>query len=317
MSCTFSREALALHVEGDLSGPAAQVVVGHVAACADCRRFYDQLSAGQLLMKSLRHDTVSAAECAGMRREVMSIIIGRRDQSGWPLRIERTIMLGLRRRPYALAACALLLITAVSVLDQRQRPTRGAEPLAVFTGNDGLFRPEGYRDWIAVGPSADRHCDGSDCDAGRARPIDSVYINPSGFRGFTDSGRFPEGTLVVWEPAARQSGAAAGPHHRSAVLLAAVKDSSRFDGGWGFFDFSGSDGRLLSRAQALPESSGCRTCHRQDAETDHVFTQFYPVLRSARHGVQRETPRGAAVLSERLPLPAPSPWLRSPLEARI
>jgi hypothetical protein len=37
---------------------------------------------------------------------------------------------------------------------------------------------------------------------------------------------------------------------------------------------------VTSNAPPLPESSGCRTCHQQDAETDQVFTQFYPVLRS-------------------------------------
>jgi hypothetical protein len=50
--------------------------------------------------------------------------------------------------------------------------------------------------------------------------------------------------------------------------------------------------QIISETHALPESSGCRACHRQDAETDHVFTQFYPVLRSAPHGAQLAVARG-------------------------
>jgi hypothetical protein len=64
-------------------------------------------------------------------------------------------------------------------------------------------------------------------------------------------------------------------------LEASVKDSSRFEGGWGFFDFTDSQGGLTERAQPTPDSAGCVACHRDRAATDHVFTQFYPVLRSA------------------------------------
>jgi hypothetical protein len=65
------------------------------------------------------------------------------------------------------------------------------------------------------------------------------------------------------------------------ALEASVKDSSRFKGGWGFFDFTDKDGEIGSKARALPDGA-CRPCHELLGQTDHVFTQFYPVLRSAR-----------------------------------
>ena len=37
-----------------------------------------------------------------------------------------------------------------------------------------------------------------------------------------------------------------------------------------------------SKAAAEASDANCRTCHRRDAETDHVFTQSYPGLRAAR-----------------------------------
>jgi hypothetical protein len=156
------------------------------------------------------------------------------------------------------------------------------------------------------GSSADQ----ADADRGGAgrtgAPASRVYINPSDYQEYARTGRFPEGTLMVWESLSQEPGAAGRsydsphnrPHDTSPVLLASVKDSARFDGGWGFFDFTGPDGGVRSKAPALVESSGCRTCHRRDAETDHVFTQVYPILRSARQGAQLAVPREPASLTE-------------------
>jgi len=311
MSCTFSREQLALHLEGDLSGAAADAAANHLARCGDCRRFMEQLHRRQSLLKSLRRETVSASQCTGMRRDVMSIINDRSDRGGWALRMERMIALGFRRRSYALAAVAVLGIVSVSMLGQLLHSAPGTRPsLAVFEGRDTLLRPEGYRDWIEVGPSSALH--GSTADRGGAGRTGAaagtvssrVYINPSGYQEYARTGRFPEGTLMVWESVSRAPEAAGQsfdrPHDTSPVLLASVKDSARFDGGWGFFDFTGLDGGVRSKAQALVESSGCRTCHRRDAETDHVFTQVYPILRFARQGAQLAVPLERAILTPRL-----------------
>ena len=62
-------------------------------------------------------------------------------------------------------------------------------------------------------------------------------------------------------------------------LEAAVKTGDRFDDPWTYYNFFGEDQKLLPRVQRIASRS-CITCHREHAETDHVFTQFYPVLRS-------------------------------------
>jgi hypothetical protein len=276
-SCRFSKDVLALHVEGDLPDASA-FVSSHLAACEECRRFVDGLHASQALVRSLRRETVSRAECAGMRREVMSIVTDRHE--GWALGVERAIVLGFRRRSYALAAFAVLAIASVSVLAQMRHAVSGTtRAVAVFEAGDVLLRPENYRDWIVASAAA------TSANAGRSTasraPSHTVYINPSAYREYVDTGKFPDGTLMVWESTSHGPEIPDGPHSRSPVLLASVKDSTRFDGGWGFFDFTGPGGTVVSRTQQLPDSSGCRACHLRDAETDHVFTQFYPVLRSA------------------------------------
>ncbi len=290
MSCGFSKEMLALHVEGDLSEAREAMTSKHVATCADCRRFLEELGARQSLLKSLRQETIGSSECVDMRREVMSIINEQVDKPGWTVRMERAIMLALRRPSYAVAAFGLLAVISVSVLAQVRHVRADAkQSVAVFDGGQTLLRPEGYRDWILAGESTMPHP--SSIDRGTASAISSpthrVYINPSSYREYVKTGRFPEGTLMVWESDIRQP-QATDLRHRTPVLLASVKDSTRFDGGWGFFDFSGVDGTVTAKAQALPESTGCRTCHRRDAETDHVFTQFYPVLQAARRVARLE-----------------------------
>src|SRR5262245_45309184 len=103
MSCSFSREVLALHVEGDLPAATADAASKHLSDCEECRDFFQKLRARQSLLKFLRRRTASSSECAGMRRDVMSIISGRPKVSGWALRIERALMLGVRKRVYAFA----------------------------------------------------------------------------------------------------------------------------------------------------------------------------------------------------------------------
>jgi hypothetical protein len=306
VSCGFSRAQLALHAEGDLSGAAADTASRHLVSCADCRRFFEQLHVSQSLLKSLRRETASPSQCTGMRREVMSIIEGRRNEGGWALQVERAITLGLRRHSYALAALVLLGVVSVPILGQILHTTAETKrSSAIFEGRDTLLRPEGYRDWILVGPSSERDAGVGLAASSTPAPASSVYINPSGYREYLKTGRFPEGTLMVWEARQHDPQTADRPHDTSPVLLASVKDSSRFDGGWGFFDFTGTEGEATSKALALPESSGCRNCHRREADTDHVFTQVYPVLRSARRGAQLALPE------ERARLTALLAWSRS------
>jgi hypothetical protein len=273
MRCTFSKETLALHVEGDLSGREAELTSDHVKTCNECRRFLEDLRARQSLLKSLRWETVSPSECTGMRHDVMSIINRGEDRLGWALRIERALVLGFGWRSYALATCALIAIVSVSMFAQmRQAGPHARQSAAVFEG-DSLLRPEGYRDWILVGPSASADRAGVNHGSASATPAAAnVYINPAGYREYAKTGRFPEGTVTVWASAT--------------ATLASVKDSTRFEGGWGFFDFAGLEGTASSKAQALSDASGCRACHQRDAETDQVFTQFYPTLHAARRAAQ-------------------------------
>jgi hypothetical protein len=255
VSCGFSREALALHVEGDLPDEVVAVAVSHLAECEECRRFLEDLRASQALVKSVGRERVSPSDCTAMRREVMTIINERPPVLGWALRIERAIALGLRPS-YGMAALLLLGMVSVSVLAQIRPSTQGGLSPTVLEGADTLLRPDGYRDWTLVRGAA-----AADAASGLASS-DRVYVNPSSYRAYAKTGIFPEGTVFIWEAGPRPGVPHDSPHATSSTLLASLKDSTKFEAGWGFFDFSGSGRAPSEKARALPESKGCRSCHR-------------------------------------------------------
>jgi hypothetical protein len=190
VSCAFSRTLLALHVEGDLSRNEAMRTAMHLATCAECRQFVDELQASQTLLRSLRRETVERDACAGMRQGVMRIIEGGQVRTGWWLRFERAFF-GVRTW-HAVAAALLVSIVSASVLAQMRQPAPDSSgdsrmAAAVFEGRDVLLRPEGYADWFVVGAAEGGH-----------HPGGNVFMNPSSYREYAKTGRFPEGTMMVW-----------------------------------------------------------------------------------------------------------------------
>jgi hypothetical protein len=274
VSCAFSQEWLALYVEGDLCGAPKDLTEVHLARCRDCAQFLGQLHDRQSLLKSLRRETVTRTECAEMRRTVMTTISDRRlSAGGWLLRIERAMVLGVRRQAYAMAAVALLVVSGSVVAQNRSTALGVSRSQPIFEGRDTLIRPEGYRDWVRVNAGL-HHAGVSEIGSGEwGVGAGRVYINPTAYREYEKTRTLPEGTVMIWESAEAAQDAAVSPHPRARRLLASVKDSTRF-GGWGFFDFTSARGAVEPRADRLPESSGCQTCHRREAEVDQVITRF-------------------------------------------
>jgi hypothetical protein len=142
---------------------------------------------------------------------------------------------------------------------------------------DRLERPRGYERWIAVGASLGL---GYSENASPHEAFHQVFIAPSAFDAFRETGCFPEGTMLALEIAAVGSSVLPARTGRFAdvreALEIAVKDR-RQPGGWAYYSFG--DG---TRATAPPfKASDCASCHRTHAQTDNVFTQFYPRLRAA------------------------------------
>jgi hypothetical protein len=272
VKCGYSREILALLVEDDLPNPeAADRVRHHVSGCSECRQYCDGLQKSQLFIKSrfrpAGQEAISTEALASMRRAVMAEIENVKWTHGWFMKLERFIMLGVRRQHYAIiAGFVVAAVISASLLGQMRHSQLGTGTVAVeFLGKHTLVRPE-YREWVFVGKSLSLGY----TENQHGEMHHNVYIDPAAYRGYAETGKFPEGTVLVMEiPSA-------------AAMEVSVKDSNRFEGGWGFFDFTDEAGTLKAAADPLPLSAGCLSCHREKAETDHVFTQFYPVLRKGK-----------------------------------
>jgi hypothetical protein len=165
-------------------------------------------------------------------------------------------------------------------------PACGADkPAAVFEGKETLIRPEGYRQWVFVGSSIGlRYNQESEKPtANHSQHFNNVYVNPVAFREFARTGKFPDGTVFILEVTSAETKAEPGlqgSYQKDFIALeAAVKDNKRLGDGWAYFSFDDGKGKRKDKATPFPRSA-CFDCHHQKAATDHVFTQFYPVLRT-------------------------------------
>ena len=292
MNCACSKETLALLIEGDLPAVGAERVRRHVNGCKKCQHTCEQLQMSQSFMKARLksgfHPSPSPELLAAVRQTVLSQIHNEAETLGWAVKIERALMLSFRKHRYAFASLAILTIISASLLGQMLHSVPETHrPAAVFEGKDTLVRPERYREWVFVGSSIslDYSIRREAHTSPASESFHNVYVNPAAYNEYRRSGKFPEGTVMVRERVRseiRREPGLHGTYEKDFIALeASVKDSGRFQGGWGFFDFTGTEGKIKPKAQALSDGT-CRFCHEERAETDHVFTQFYPVLRSAR-----------------------------------
>jgi hypothetical protein len=87
-----------------------------------------------------------------------------------------------------------LLILAVTVLSAQQS---GFDPQ--YTAAGELVRPKDYREWVFLssglgmtyGPAAS-------ADAQNSK-FDNVFVNPSSYRAFVNTGKWPDKTLFILE----------------------------------------------------------------------------------------------------------------------
>lgn len=158
-----------------------------------------------------------------------------------------------------------------------------------------LLRPEGYERWTVVGTSMGLdYSPGKEADPDRPGMFHNVYMQPEAFDQYVATGEFPEQTIFVVtnNPATKRKGDdeinrkghfAGDP----TGLEVSVKDTERFDDGWGYFMYY-STKAPRNASKPLPRQA-CYDCHAEHGEDDAVFLQFYSVLKAARESVLAET----------------------------
>jgi hypothetical protein len=164
-----------------------------------------------------------------------------------------------------------------------------------FTTSGAVNAPTDWRKWIFVGtPLTPNVLNGGEA----AFPeFHNVYVEPSAFEHFAKTGEWANGTQIAKELTLLHKGddcdddtgacfQVSGQGYfqgEFSGLELTVKDTDLFEdepGGWVYYSFGHKPEPYEQTAQAFPTDS-CNSCHEGSAETDFVFTQFYPVLRAA------------------------------------
>ena len=190
----------------------------------------------------------------------------------------------------ALAALACVLAWAFTASAQRPANTPAAGVPAVgendgpqySAGTTNLMRPANYREWVFLSASLGLTYQPAAGPPSSAGPqFQNVFVNRSSYRGFMQTGKWPDKTIFVLE--FRQSAVSTSVNKDGkfqstlAGIEAEVKDS-RFPDGWAFYAFD-----QTAPPNGVPPLAGdrvarCIECHTQHTAVERTFVQFYPTL---------------------------------------
>jgi hypothetical protein len=183
----------------------------------------------------------------------------------------------------AVTAGLSYVLTGAAVPPASAQPESAAAPVE-FTADGKLKQPVGYRKWVYIGEVVTPN----DLNGGEATfpEFHSVYMDPESFAHYEKTGKFRDGTVIVKELSSVGSKeATSGKGYFQGEftgLETSIKDSKRFKdepGQTAYFSF-GHKYPLKAEAPKNPAST-CNQCHQDNAKTDWVFSQYYPVLRAA------------------------------------
>ena len=167
----------------------------------------------------------------------------------------------------------LIALVALTLAAQTQQAPQ-------FTSGDRLMLPKNYREWIFL--SSGLGMTYSAPATNNQQNFDDVFVEPSVYREFVNTGKWPEHTIFILEQRAGATRGAVGGgsvgHYQSDLvgLAAEVKDRMRSpDGsGWAYFTF----GTKSDTTPVLPKTAACYSCHGRDSAVENTFVQFYPTL---------------------------------------
>jgi hypothetical protein len=189
-----------------------------------------------------------------------------------------------------------LALSAIVVLNYLQSADK-----AVFTRTGELVQPVDYREWVFLSSGLGMTYGPNAPAAGAPQRFDNVFVNPSSYREFLKTGRWPDGTIMILEVRESETNGSINRFGRFqtsvAGLEAHVKDTKRFGGsGWAFFGLK-PGAAANATAKVIPPGNRCEQCHQPNGAVDETFVQFYPDLIpvAKKFGTWKEVPEPARV----------------------
>jgi hypothetical protein len=145
-------------------------------------------------------------------------------------------------------------------------------------GSSNLLRPTDYREWVFIGSSL-----GLNYPAPGAAPVsdqfNNVFVNPSSYREFMKTGKWPDKTIWVLEfrGVGKESVTnRTGQFQTNIVGFEANVKDSRFPEGWGYFMFRAGETSVSPLSGDTVKR--CIDCHTAHTAVERTFVQFYPTL---------------------------------------
>jgi anti-sigma factor RsiW len=133
MNCAYSREMLALFVEGDLPVSQTERARQHIGHCEKCHKYCEELQSSQSLIRTRLKPSLQVAVTPELLTTVRQTVLSQIDDAprrfGWTWRLERALVLSFRRHAYA---CAGL-----------------SDPLSNVTGSNSASHNDGAAGWIS------------------------------------------------------------------------------------------------------------------------------------------------------------------------
>jgi Cytochrome P460 len=172
--------------------------------------------------------------------------------------------------------CFLLCCTALLMAQDTPKAVPSNSTAPVYTSDGRLVFPAKYREWIYLTSGIDMSYS-PNAMAGHSM-FDNVFVNAEAYRGFLETGTWPDKTMLVLEVrgAGSKGSINKSGHFQTSDLMGRevhIKDESRFPGKWAFFGFDEGD-----TAKQIPTKADCYSCHEQHGAVDTTFVQFYPTL---------------------------------------
>ena len=185
------------------------------------------------------------------------------------------------KRLWLLLPFSLLLLTVLLLSPTGSRLTvaqaAGPSDKPVFAADGKLEFPANYREWIYLSTGLNMSYSPRVAGSADHDMFDNVFVNPSAYRAFLETGTWPDQTMLVLEVRGAGSNASinkAGHFQNGDVMGREVhiKDK-RVPGGWAFYGFDDE-----KPTTPFPHEMSCYSCYEEHCAVDTTFVQFYPTL---------------------------------------
>ena len=158
-----------------------------------------------------------------------------------------------------------------------QTPAGSSSDAPGFTQDGKLEFPQNYREWIYLTSGLNMSYAPRLSGMTGHDMFDNVFVNPSAYKAFLETGTWPDQTILVLEVrgAGSQASINKSGHFQDSDVMGRevhLKDK-RVKGGWAFYGFD-----EAKPTTPFPHEMDCYSCHEQHGAVDTTFVQFYPTL---------------------------------------